>query len=95
MFYILAIAVYVFSMIIQARLTSTFNKYSKVMSTRGMSADEAAKRILNGAGVSGLVIKPVKGSLTDTGVPALTFYATTILRTVRSICRRLFMVSDP
>lgn len=65
MFYILAIAVYVFSMIIQARLTSTFNKYSKVMSTRGMSADEAAKRILNGAGVSGLVIKPVKGSLTD------------------------------
>lgn len=65
MYYIIAIGVYVLSLIVQASLKSTFNKYSKVASSRGITADAAAKRILNEAGVSGLTIQPIRGSLTD------------------------------
>ncbi|MCR5803658.1 MAG: zinc metallopeptidase [Clostridia bacterium] len=65
MFYILAIGVYIVSMIIQARLQSTFNKYSKVRTTARYSADEAAEIILRDAEVRGLTIQPIQGSLTD------------------------------
>ena len=65
MYYIIAISVYVLSLIVQASLKSTFNKYSKVASSRGITADAAAKWILNEAGVSGLTIQPIRGSLTD------------------------------
>lgn len=65
MFYILAIGVYIVSMIIQARLQSTFKKYSKVRTTARYSADEAAEMILRDAEVTGLTIQPIQGSLTD------------------------------
>lgn len=65
MFYILAIAVYVVSLIIQARLQSTFKKYSKVRTTARYSADEAAEMILRDAEVRGLTIQPIQGNLTD------------------------------
>lgn len=65
MLYILAIAVYVISLIIQAVLRSTFSKYSKVRTTGRYSADEAAEMILRGAEVTGLTIQPIKGNLTD------------------------------
>lgn len=65
MFYILAIGVYIISMIIQARLQSTFKKYSKVRTTARYSADEAAEMILRDAEVTGLTIQPIQGSLTD------------------------------
>ena len=65
MFYILAIGVYIVSMIIQARLQSTFKKYSKVRTTARYSADEAAEMILRDAEVTGLTIQPISGNLTD------------------------------
>lgn len=65
MFYILAIGVYIVSMIIQARLQSTFKKYSKVRTTARYSADEAAEMILRDAEVRGLTIQPIQGNLTD------------------------------
>ena len=65
LFYILAIAVYIVSLIIQASLKSTFNKYSKVRTEGRYSANEAAMMILREADVTGLVIKPIKGNLTD------------------------------
>ncbi len=65
MFYILAIAVYVVSLIIQARLQSTFKKYTKVRTTARYSADEAAEMILRDAEVRGLTIQPIQGNLTD------------------------------
>ncbi len=65
MFYILAIGVYIVSMIIQARLQSTFKKYSKVRTTARYSADEAAEMILRDAEVTGLTIQPIQGNLTD------------------------------
>lgn len=65
MLYILAIGVYLISMIIQARLQSVFKKYSKVRSTGRYTADEAAERILREAEVTGLTIRPIKGNLTD------------------------------
>ena len=65
LYYLLAIGVFVLSLVIQASLKSTFSKYSKVRSTGRYSADQAAAVILREAEVSGLVIKPISGSLTD------------------------------
>ena len=64
-YYYCAIGVFVLSLIIQASLKSTFNKYSKVRSTGRYTAEEAAAIILREAEVNGLVIKPISGSLTD------------------------------
>lgn len=63
--YILALAVFVLSLIIQAVLKSTFAKYSKVPSTRGITAEEAVRKILSYSGIYGIRIGRVSGSLTD------------------------------
>lgn len=49
----------------QSRVTSTFNKYSKVRSRTGMTGAEAAKRLLNAQGIYDVMVRPVSGSLTD------------------------------
>lgn len=64
-YYILALVVLVLSFIIQAVLKSTFSKYSKVPSTRGITADEAVRLILRHEGVTGIRIGRISGSLTD------------------------------
>lgn len=63
--YFLALAVFILSIIIQGVLKSTFSKYSKVASTRGITAEDAVKRILSYSGIHGIRIGRVSGSLTD------------------------------
>ena len=49
----------------QGRVTSTFNRYSRVRSMTGMTGAEAAKQLLNSQGIYDVTVRPVAGNLTD------------------------------
>ncbi len=63
--WILVIIGAVLSMIASARVSSTFNKYSKVRSMSGMTGAEAARRLLNSQGIYDVQVRSVGGRLTD------------------------------
>ena len=49
----------------QGRVTSTFNKYSKIRSRTGMTGAEAARRLLASQGIYDVTVQSVSGELTD------------------------------
>lgn len=49
----------------QMRVSSTFNKFSKVRSRSGMTGAQAAQRILQLSGIYDVTVEHVKGNLTD------------------------------
>ena len=51
--------------IAQINVTSTFNKYSKVRSSRGLTADQVARQILDSNGLYNVRIERVSGKLFD------------------------------
>ncbi len=51
--------------IAQINVTSTFNKYSKVSSSRGLTADQVARQILDSNGLYNVRIERVSGKLSD------------------------------
>lgn len=55
----------ILSMLASSSVKSTFNKYSKVNSTRRLTGAEAAQRVLSANGVRGVRIERVSGNLTD------------------------------
>lgn len=55
----------VLSLWAQGRVTSTFNKYSKVRSRTGMTGAEAARRLLQSQGIYDVTVRQVAGELTD------------------------------
>lgn len=55
----------IFAMIASARVDSTFKKYAKQISHRGLTGAEAAHRVLIANGVSGVRIARTAGTLTD------------------------------
>ena len=63
--YILVILAAVISLIASAKVKSTYAKYSKVISARGITADQVAQQILNGAGLPQIGVMQVAGNLTD------------------------------
>jgi len=63
--YILVILAAVISLIASAKVKSTYAKYSKVLSARGITADQAAQQILYGAGIPQVPVTQVAGNLTD------------------------------
>ena len=48
-----------------ARVSSNFRKYSSVRNHRGMTGAEAARRVLDANGLSGVTVEQIRGSLTD------------------------------
>ena len=62
---VLVIPAVIFSMIAQFKVTSTFNKYSKVLSKRGITGQQAARKILDSNGLYDVRIEQVSGNLTD------------------------------
>lgn len=62
---ILVLPAVILSLIASAGVNSTFKKYSKVASQRGVSGAEAARRVLAANGVFGVQIEHVNGNLTD------------------------------
>ena len=63
--YILVILAAIISLIASAKVKSTYAKYSKVLSARGLTADQVAQEILYGAGLSQIPVNQVAGDLTD------------------------------
>lgn len=55
----------VLSVAASARVKSTFEKFSRVRSTTGMTGAEAAKRLLEQQGIYDVTVRKVAGSLTD------------------------------
>ena len=63
--YILVIIAAIICLIASARVKTTYNKYSRVASRSGMTAAQAAERILHNAGIYDVSIGRVAGNLTD------------------------------
>lgn len=63
--YFLCIAAFVFALICSVKVKTTFNKYNKIRSRRGVTAAEAARRILDSNGLYDVQIARIGGSLTD------------------------------
>lgn len=55
----------IFSLWASARVSSTFKKYSKVHNSRGLTADAAARYILDRNGLRNIRIERISGELTD------------------------------
>lgn len=63
--YVLVLIGVILSLAAQAKVRSTFNKYSRVRSISGMTGAEAAQILLNRAGIFDVRIEHISGSLTD------------------------------
>ncbi len=63
--YSLLIVAFIFSMWAQIKVNSTFTKYSKVSSRRGITGADAARMILDRNGLSNVKIERVSGNLSD------------------------------
>lgn len=55
----------VIPVIAQINVTSTFNKYQKVRNSRGLTADQVARQILDSNGLYHISIERISGNLTD------------------------------
>ena len=62
---ILVLPCLIFSIWASTSVNRTFNKYAKVYAIRGITAEDAAKRVLDANGVRGVNIQRVGGNLTD------------------------------
>lgn len=63
--YILVLIGVILSLFASARVKSTFNKYSQMRNSRGMTGVQAAEQVLHGAGIYDVRIERVAGNLTD------------------------------
>ena len=63
--YILVVIGLIISVWAQVTVQSTFNKYSRVRVSRGVTGADAARQVLSHGGVHGVSIKSIRGSMTD------------------------------
>lgn len=63
--YFLVLIGVVLSLVASARVKGTFNKYSQMRNSRGMTGAQAAEQVLRTAGITDVRIERVAGNLTD------------------------------
>ena len=63
--YIIVLPAIIFALIAQCMVKSTFSKYSTVYNSRGLTAYQAARQILDENGLNFIRIEHVSGNLTD------------------------------
>lgn len=63
--YLLVLPFVILSVIASTNVNSTFKRYAEVFSRRGLTAAEAARRVLADNGVTNVKIERVRGHLTD------------------------------
>ena len=63
--YLLLLLTFVLTLVVQMRVSTTFNKFANVSSGAGKSAAEVARRILDAHGLFDVRIERVHGHLTD------------------------------
>jgi len=66
---ILVLPALILSIFAQFKVKSTFNKYSRVRNTSGMTGADVARLILDRNGLSDVRIERVAGELTDIMIP--------------------------
>jgi len=64
-YFLLVIPAIIISLIAQVKVKSTFSKYSKIPTMRGLTGAQAAEAVLRKNGVIGVQIERVSGELTD------------------------------
>ena len=64
-YFVLVLPTLLFALWAQARVNSTFTKYSRVRNMRGMTGAQAAQAVLSANGVYGVRIERISGNLTD------------------------------
>lgn len=62
---VLVLPAVIFAMIMQARVSSTFTKYSEFRNASGLTGAEVAERMLSSFGITDVRIERVSGNLTD------------------------------
>ena len=62
---ILILPALIISIFAQMKVKSTFDKYQKVLSKRGVTASEVVRKILDASGLTNVRIEHVSGHLTD------------------------------
>ncbi len=68
--YYLFIAVAIYSIYAQYKVSSTFNKYSKTANAKGYTGADVARLLLEQSGIHDVQVEPIRGSLTDHYDPA-------------------------
>lgn len=63
--YVLVIIAFLFTMFASFGVKNTFNKYNEIHSRRGLTASEAARKILDANGLYNIMVEHVSGELTD------------------------------
>lgn len=63
--YLLILAAFLVSLVVQVNMNGTFQKYSQVRSMSGMTGAEAAERILRSAGIFDVQVVHIQGNLND------------------------------
>ena len=62
---VLVLPAIILALVVQIKMSSTYSKYSRVYNRSGITAEEAARRILNANGLYDVSIERVSGNLTD------------------------------
>ena len=62
---VLVLPAIILALDVQIKMSSTYSKYSRVYNRSGVTAEEAARRILNANGLYDVAIERVSGNLTD------------------------------
>ncbi len=62
---VLILPVVIISLVIQAKLKSTYKKYSRVGNERGITGAQAAQMVLNYYGITDVAVTEVRGTLSD------------------------------
>lgn len=68
--YFLVIIGVIITLIVQAYMTSTFNKYNKILSRKNITAYDVAKMIMSANGINDVMVGRVAGNLTDHYAPS-------------------------
>jgi len=55
----------ILSMVAQSKVSSTFQKYSKIRNTRGYTGADVARMLLDNAGITDVTVEAIRGNLTD------------------------------
>jgi len=62
---VLVVPAFIFALIAQFRVKSTFSSYSQQRSQRGLTGEQAARKVLSHYGINDVAIEMVSGKLTD------------------------------
>ena len=63
--FVFLLVMLILPIVAQVNVTSTFNKYKKVRNSRGLTADQVARQILDSNGLFYIRVEHVSGNLTD------------------------------